>query len=206
MKDRNNISTMKRQIVVIGGGTSFDTHDDYIAFLKTRDVDAETMKYRNDWKASLDKKLGDAYEVLVPNMPNKTNARYDEWCIWFDRCIPFLHDGVILIGHSLGGIFLAKYLSERTFPLTIRATLLVAPPFDSESLTFTLPESLERFATQGGDIILLYSKDDPIVSYEERTLYQAAIPKARLMAFEDKGHFVAEEFPELVDCITALQP
>src|SRR5688572_13104449 len=138
---------MKQQIFVIHGGTSFDTHEDYIAFLKTRELTIERLRHSSDWKNSLVQELGDGFDVLVPKMPNGTNARYEEWCMWLERCIPFIQDNSILIGHSLGGIFLAKYLAEHTFPKHIKATLLVAAPFDDtdtpESLTdFALPPSL----------------------------------------------------------------
>lgn len=83
-------------------------------------------------------------------MPNGNNAQYIEWKIWFERLLPFLNDGVILIGHSLGGIFLAKYLSENNFSIKVRAAILIAAPFDAlgmkESLSqFKLLSPLENF-------------------------------------------------------------
>src|SRR3970282_1495679 len=101
---------MKRQVVVIGGEESFDSYKDYLAYLKNVEVSLDKFKPQKDWKDTLSNKLGKNYEVLVLRMPNKTNARYREWKIWFERVIPFLRNGVILICHSLGGMFLAKYL------------------------------------------------------------------------------------------------
>jgi hypothetical protein len=49
-------------------------------------------------------------------MPNPMNARYNEWKILFKKIVLLLDDNVILIGHSLGAIFLVKYLSENKFP------------------------------------------------------------------------------------------
>lgn len=203
---------MKQQVVAIHGGTSFDTYEDYIEFLKTREVTPERLcAGGSDWKASLARELGEEFEVLLPKMPNGTNARYAEWSIWLERCMPFFQDGVILIGHSLGGIFLAKYLAEHDVSTKIRATLLVGAPFDDddpsflESLTdFALPASLTQFEEQGGDIYIIHSKDDPVVPFAESAKYQLALPEATLMAFEDRGHFNQEEFPELVALIKAL--
>lgn len=204
-----SIANVKQQVVAIHGGTSFDTHEDYIAFIKTRELTLEKLKHRYDWRSTLGEDLGDEYEVLLPKMPNGTNVRYEEWCVWFERCIPFFQDNVILIGHSLGGIFLAKYLSEHDFPKTIRATILVAAPFDSvstvESLNdFRLPSSLEKFAAQGGAVHVVHSKDDPIVPFGDTEKYLRALPKARVIAFEDKKHFNEEHFPELVELIRSL--
>lgn len=200
---------MKQQVLVIHGGTSFDTYEDYIEFIKTRELTLEKLKQCEDWKASLPKELGERFEVLSPKMPNGTNARYDEWCLWLQRCIEFLQDDAILVGHSLGGIFLAKYISQHPFPKRIQATLLVAAPFDGcstdESLTdFALPHSLEQFAQQGGEIYLIQSKDDPVVPFEEVEKYQQALPDAQQMIFEDRQHFNQETFPELVELLFNL--
>ncbi len=200
---------MKQQVIVIHGGTSFDTYADYIAFLKRRELTIEKLTGGDDWKASLPLKLGDGFEVLLPKMPNGANARYVEWCIWLGRCIPFLNGDVILIGHSLGGIFLAKYLSEHIFPQSVKATLLVAAPFDDtatvESLTdFALPTSLVKLAAQGGVIYLIHSQDDPVVPIEQVAKYQQALPRAKPMIFADRGHFNQANFPELVTLIQSL--
>ena len=107
---------MKKQVVVIHGGTTFDTHEEYISFLKNREASIEKFKTQKDWKNSLEKELGTDFEIFVPRMPNGTDARFEEWKIWLERMIPFLDDDVILVGHSLGGIFLAKYLAKNLFP------------------------------------------------------------------------------------------
>jgi len=142
-------------------------------------------------------------------MPNKTNARYKEWKLWFERVIPFIKKDVILIGHSLGGIFLAKYLSENTFPVKIKATILVAAPFDDEdsgeSLSdFKLPPSLKKFSEQSGKIYLIQSKDDPVVLFGELEKYKQALPEAKTLTFKDREHFNQEAFPELIQLIRTL--
>jgi len=203
------LRVMKRQIVAIHGGTSFDTYEDYISFIKTRELTLERLAQCDDWKASLGKELGEGFEVLWPKMPNGTNARYAEWSLWFGRCALLLQDSVVLIGHSLGGIFLAKYLSEHDFPRNIKATCLVAAPFDGvstvESLNdFALPASLQTLEAQGGQIYIVHSQDDPVVPYAEMAKYQAALPKAQPMVFEDRGHFNQDSFPELTALIRSL--
>lgn len=198
-----------RQIVVIHGGTSFDTQADYLDFIKTRAVDIERLRGADDWRGALAGELGEEFEVLLPKMPNPTNARYTEWRIWLERCEPFIQDDAVFIGHSLGGIFLAKYLAENRWPKKVRATLLVAAPFDGcstpESLAdFALPESLAKLAAHGGEVYLVHSKDDPVVPYGEAVKYQQALPQARRLTFSDKGHFNQASFPELAALIRLL--
>lgn len=195
-----------KQVIVIHGGDVFPTYEAYASYLKECKIDTiDYFKRRSDWKTTLSETLGDGYTVLLPQMPNKNNAKYLEWKNWFERMFPFLEDGMILIGHSLGAIFLAKYLSEERFPKKISATFLIAGPYDSDTahpiVEFTLPDSLALFAQQGGDISLYHSKDDPVVPFSELSKYAAALPQAKANIFEDCKHFNQDSFPELVDDI-----
>lgn len=199
---------MAKQIVIIHGGDAFDSYDAYIDHLKKQEVRLEDF-IRKGWKSTLSPELGENYQLLPLRMPNANFAKYLEWKIWFEKYLPFLSDGVILIGHSLGGIFLAKYLAENSFPVTIAATLLIAPPFDidleAESLgDFTLPESLSRLIEQGGALHLFHSSDDSIVPFGEMQKYAEHIPNATTHTFMDRGHFIGETFPELIETIQNL--
>ncbi|HYE23125.1 MAG TPA: alpha/beta hydrolase [Candidatus Paceibacterota bacterium] len=192
----------KRQVVVIHGGETFDTYNQYLEALRSWEYDPMRPDYK-DWKKRLPETLGETFDVLRPSMPSKYNAKYEEWKIWFEKIVPYLRDGVVLVGHSLGGLFLAKYLSENDVPVRISSTYLVAAPYAAtDSITtladFALPNSLEKFSAQGGRIHLYHSTDDTVVPYSELSRYQAALPHARASVFADRAHFNQEEFPELV--------
>ena len=199
---------MKKQVLVIHGAATFLTYEDFLQFLRTTGEVNPAYNKAKRWKSSLPEALGDAYEVIAPSMPNKQNAKYEEWKIWFERHIPYLTDGVLLVGHSMGGIFLAKYLSENTFARKVGGTFLVAAPYDSvekEPLgDFALSQPLDSFAAQGGPIHLYHSADDPIVDFAELAKYQKALPSAKVTTFTDRGHFDQETFPEIVADIKAL--
>jgi len=203
---------MKKQIVIIHGGTSFKTYKDYLSYLKTKEISLEKLRPRKDWKDTLASEIGDDYEILMPRMPDSTNARYDEWKLWFSRIAEILNGEVILIGHSLGGIFLAKYLSENAFPKRIRSTILIAAPFDDEDnlegreslADFTLPPSLTKLTEQGGKIYLIHSKDDPVVPFGQLQKYQKALPEAETVVFEDREHFNQETFPEIIELLKLI--
>lgn len=197
------------QVIVLHGGDSFSSHGAYLAFL--RDFTIENLDYlkrKPDWKARLPEVLGSEYEVLAPQMPNKWNARYTEWKLWFEKFLPFFNDGIILVGHSLGASFLTRYLAENDFPVRIKATLLVAGVYslDVEGMTeeFTAPVSLDRFAKQSGNIFLYHSEDDPVVPFSELAKYQVALPSAIARTFTDRQHFNQETFPELLADIHSL--
>lgn len=203
---------MKKQIIVIHGGDTFDTHEEYLKYLKNYQIDFERYRtQRKDWKTNLQAELGEDFEVILPDMPNKRNAKYLEWKIWFEKFIPYLEAEIVLIGHSLGGTFLAKYLSENDLPKKIRAVFLLAAPnsYDSRSKTnnledFTLPNNLNKFNDQAEKIFIYQSKDDPLVPLTDAEKYKAALPKAELLVFENKKHFTQPELPELVNEIKKL--
>ena len=98
------------QIFLVHGGMTFKSKKDYLDYLKTRDISiSKKIKWYDTY---LEENLGNNYKIIRPRMPLQDNARYEEWKIHFERHIPYLKDNIILIGSSLGGIFLAKYLSE----------------------------------------------------------------------------------------------
>jgi uncharacterized protein len=195
---------MKQQIVVIHGGDAFENYEDYLDSLRTKEITLERIRSVG-WKKNLGKELGEKFDVLTPSMPNKQNARYLEWKIWFERIIPLLDDELIFIGHSSGGIFLAKYLSENVYPKKIKATLLVAAPYNAPTehplVDFTITSPLDKFIKQAGKIVLYHSKDDKVVPFDNAERYHKEIPDAEFHVFEDRQHFNQESFPEIAELI-----
>jgi len=198
----------KKQVIVIHGGDTFRSHDDYVAYLKAYKLDLTRLKQKT-WKDHLQSYLGSTYDVILPKMPCKANAKYSERKIWFDKFIPIMKDGVVLVGHSLGGIFLAKYLSENEFPKKIRGIFIVAAPFDEIDLKdsladFTLPSDLSRLAVYEDRISLYHSADDPVVPIVDVKKYAKALTNARIRILKGRGHLFQEKFPEIVKDIKAL--
>lgn len=199
---------MKKQIVAIHGGDTFEKYEDYISDLKNKTITLEKLRAK-DWKANLQNNLGEDYEVVLPRMPNPNNAKYAEWKILFDKIVLLLNDEVIFIGHSLGGIFLAKYLSEESCQKKTKAAFLVAAPYNTGSewgrnTDFVLPQNLNEFSHQVPNIFIYHSKDDPVVPFSDCLEYQKALPKAKVKVFENRQHFNQESLPEVVEDIKNL--
>jgi predicted alpha/beta hydrolase family esterase len=198
---------MKQQVIVIHGGNAFNSYKAYITDLKKKKIDFARLK-KIGWKDTLGERLGEKFEIIRPEMPNKMNAKYAEWKIWFEKFSPIIKNNVILVGHSLGGIFLAKYLSENKFSKKIKATLLIAAPYNTKKehplADFIITKKLDLFGKQGGEIIIYHSKDDKVVKFSNCKRFQEALPEVRSSIFVDKGHFNQEEFPELITDIKSL--
>lgn len=196
---------MKKQLIVIHGGTTFEAYEEYFKYLESCEIVLEKLN-RKDWKDVLIQTLPE-YEVIYPKMPNSKNARYPEWKLWFEKLFPLLSGEVVLVGHSLGGIFLAKYLSENNFPQKISSLHLVAAPYDDEYCPdepladFELGHTVEAINEKVSKIFLYHSKDDTSVPFLDVEKYKHDLPNAVTRIFEDKGHFNQETFPELVEDI-----
>ena len=96
----------------------------------------------------------------------------------------------------MGGIFLAKYLSENKFPKKILSTYLICPPFDNsmpgEDLVggFKLKSDLSLIEKNSKNLNLLFSKDDEVVPLSHSEKYRKKLKKANIILYESKnGHF-----------------
>jgi predicted alpha/beta hydrolase family esterase len=198
----------KTQIFIIHGGMTFKNKKDYLKYLKTREISIEKkVRWTDDF---LDKKLGKDFEIIRPRMPLQDDAKYGDWKIHFERHFPKLRNGIILIGSSLGGIFLAKYLSENKFPKKILSTYLICPPFDNtlagEDLVggFKLKSDLTKIEKNSKNLYLLFSKDDDVVPLSHAEKYRMKLKSARVTIFNSKsGHFKIAEFPEIIKMINS---
>ncbi len=196
----------KIQILHIHGGGTFKSRADYLSFLREAPVSIEKkVRWSGEW---LEKKLGPDFEIIKPSMPLKENARYSDWKIYFERFFPYLHSNIILIGNSLGGIFLAKYLSENKFPKKILSVYLVCPPFDGslsdEALVggFKLGSDLSLIEKNCRNVNLLFSQNDDVVPVAHAEKYARKLKNSNILVFPHiKGHFKVAEFPEIVKMI-----
>lgn len=191
----------KAQIVFIGGGDSPETKTEYYDLLRSMSFDPYAPE-RQSWRKWLAESTAETHEFIYVAMPDKYNADFIAWSIWFEKVIPHLRDGVILIGHSLGGGFLLRYLSENRLPVSIAQLHLVAPVVDSTDCPgvgeFTIDlASWSGFMSESAVVHLWHSSDDTLVPMHHSTRFASTYPEAVLHAFTDRWHFLQSEFPEL---------
>ena len=202
---------MKRQVVYIHGGDSFNTQADFLTALSRMPVrNLPGQESGVFWTKTLPEDLGDDFEVFMPTMPNKQNAHYEEWKVWFERHFTYLSDGIVLVGLSLGDMFLAKYLSENEPPFKVKAVYLLAAPGgeypkqddgnDCQSFRFSRSAAL-KLANRANRVEIWHSTDDPVVPVSEADWYGASAPGVKIRLFLDKNHFLVPTLPELLDAL-----
>lgn len=197
---------MTRQLLFVHGGDSlkpgetfFSRWEHETSWLKEiSDPFVKTEKSKR-WKDDMVEQLGDSWTCVFPRMPNDMAAHYEEWKWLFQKYVPFMKDDIVLVGHSLGANFLAQYLATTRMPIRIKQLHLVAG-CTSEG-DFSIPDSLELLEEQCGHVYIYHSTDDPVVPFSAAEEYARKLPNAELITFIDRGHFLGETFPELVERI-----
>lgn len=152
--------------------------------------------------------LRDVHAVSI-EPPFPFRPRYEEWKKEFERFD--LEPDTILVGHSCGGGFLVRYLSENP-EIKVGKVALVAPwtnPFDNKEsdtadlFDFTIdPVFPDR---TNGVAVFISSDDEPSVIKTVEILKEK-VEGLSVKQYEDKGHFClqdlgTEKFPELLDSI-----
>ena len=192
-----------KQILLIHGGDSFSSYDAYITSLKNMAIDYERLKPKQKWKTWLIDQLPGC-DVLLPTLPNGFNAVYDEWVIYFEKLLPYFGNDIRLVGHSLGAMFLAKYLHTHILPQKVRQLILIAGQYgtpENDDVGSFVVESATGLDNSAEEIHLFYSADDPVIDFASVHKFKRDIPSAVSHEFTDRGHFLAPEFPELLEIL-----
>lgn len=143
-------------------------------------------------------------KVEAPDLPEPYKPDYEKWKKVFER-FP-VSEETILVGHSCGGGFLVRWLSENK--INVGKVALVAPWINALDprpvpgfFDFRIdPELVSR--TNGMSIFI--SLDDDYEELETAEMLKLKLKDIKIMQFTDKGHFTigdmgTEEFPELVE-------
>lgn len=138
----------------------------------------------------------------TPEMPGEYSPHYGQWKKMFERFE--INKETILIGHSCGGGFLVRWLSEND--VNVGKVLLVAPwldpkkEIDPEFFNFSIDPHIVK-KTKG--LSIFYSTNDMETVNQSIEILKSTLLGVKFKEFHDKGHFVlgdmkTEQFPELI--------
>ena len=166
--------------------------------------------YEEDRKlaASLQDALGVAYDVRCPKMPDEDRPVYEAWKERIAKELDALDGEVILVGHSLGGSILLKYLSEEKVEKLVAGLFLVAAPYwgveDWEVGEYALQEDFASKIPKEMTVFLYHSRDDEVVPFAHVALYAEKLPRATVREFEGCGHQFDDDLSEVARDIGRL--
>lgn len=144
-------------------------------------------------------------EAQTPEMPGFYQPKYEQWREMLERFQP--NSDTILVGHSCGGGFLVKWLSENN--IKVGKVVLVAPwldpthIIDQEFFNFDIKPDISQ---QTNGLAIMYSTDDSPDVVESVQTLKAKLTNTNFIEFTNKGHFVldslkSEKFSELLETI-----
>ncbi|UFT99530.1 alpha/beta hydrolase [Radiobacillus kanasensis] len=154
-------------------------------------------------------KLCNDYHLIYPKMPNTEEPEYMLWKAQLEKEFVALDGEVLLIGHSLGGAVLLKYLSEKTVNVSITGLFLIAAPYwgkddNWQSDEYTLPDNVASRLPQMPQMCFYHSRNDEIVPSSHLEHYKQKLPQANTTILDGKDHFFSNGLPMLVDDISKL--
>lgn len=156
----------------------------------------------------LRRSLGPGFRLTCPTMPRPDQPSYARWRRELDDRLPRRGPPWILVGHSLGGSVLLKFLSEAPRPVPVAGLFVVAAPWWGspgwEYDEYVLRDDLSGALPDGLPIHLYQSRDDDVVAFDHLARHAQALPQAAVHALDGGGHLFAQGLPELVRDIRAL--
>jgi predicted alpha/beta hydrolase family esterase len=153
-------------------------------------------------------------QVIVPRMPTPEGQTLVKWLSSFQDQVGELNADACVIGHSIGAVFLLRYLERCRQP--IGAAVFVAglvssigiPEYDHLNATFVQGAyDWQTIKRNAGCAVCVMGDDDPYVPLEQPT-YIAQSLGVEATVISGGKHLNAESgyhtFPELLRLLTAV--
>ena len=152
------------------------------------------------------------FKVSVLPMPNTVHPKLSEWLKELQKQIGTPNSNVYMVGHSLGGTAVLRYLESLPENEKIGGAVLVATPiepigYDEIGEFLDPPFNFEKIKQSAEHITLIYSDDDPVVPYQQGKILESALG-ATLFTIKNGGHFNASDgflqLPEVLDAVLQI--
>ncbi|WP_079474986.1 alpha/beta hydrolase [Marinococcus halophilus] len=158
----------------------------------------------------LQKELSKDVHFFHPSMPAPENPQYVLWKKQISLALPRLSGEVLLIGHSLGGSALLKYLSEESLSCTVSGLFIIASPFWGRSPewqleNFTLHADFEKALPALPYIFLYHSFRDNVVPFSHHQAYARKLPQSIQRILPGEDHLFSKGLPILMKDVRSLQ-
>lgn len=157
---------------------------------------------------NLKKSLDKNYVLHHSLMPDPENPRYMEWKMSLQATLPVGGNKVAIIGHSLGGSVIVKYLSEGLCQVPVAGLFLIAAPYwGMRGWTMDEFKFKKDFVSKlpGMDRVFVYhSRDDQWVPFSHGEAYAKKLPGAVMRKLTGDDHEFGNGLEVLVEDIRNL--
>ena len=158
--------------------------------------------------ASLQRELGPSYDIRYPRMPGEDDPSFAAWRATLQTELASLHDGAIVVGHSIGGTIVINVLAQQPPTLKFGAIFLIAAPFVGKggwpSDDWEPVKELGGKLPRGVPVYLYHGLADTTAPPSHGELYARAIPQARLFLLPGRDHQLNDDLHEITAVIKSL--
>ena len=164
-----------------------------------------------NWMPWLAKELrAKGVNVVAPQMPNTEAPEIQHWVDELSKIFGESNESTVLIGHSIGCQTIMRYLANTENK--VKGTLFVAGWFTlSESINdpeekeiarpwVETPIDIEKFKQNAGQVISIFSDDDPYVVEENWKKFEGF---GKIIVLDKKGH-IDNPAPEILESALEL--
>lgn len=160
----------------------------------------------------LRQRLGPSFEVRYPQMENEVDATYDIWARQIESELAKINGSVFLVGHSIGGSVLIKFLTEKKLARPVAGIFLVAAPYWGTDggwtydgyETLQLPKQEDIRLSKDVPLFLYHSNNDETVPFNHVQLFAKRFPQAIVRKIEGRGHQLGNDLREVAMDINNL--
>jgi predicted alpha/beta hydrolase family esterase len=141
-------------------------------------------------------------------MPDPENPRYLEWKMTLQETLPVGGNKVAIIGHSLGGSVMVKYLSEGLCQVPVAGLFLIAAPYwgtkgwTMDEFNFTT-DFVSKLPCMDR-VFIYHSLRDGWVPFSHGETYAKKLPGAVVRKLTGDQHEFSEGLPVLLKDIHDL--
>jgi len=154
------------------------------------------------------------FHTFVPQFPTPEGQNLDNWLATFESEIGELDQHSILIGHSVGAVFVLRLLEMIQIP--VHTAVFVAgftgrlglPEFDALNATFVSTQfDWEKIGSNASHFICLSGSNDPYVPFEQGKQIANSLGVPHLV-IDGGGHLNSESgyrsFPRLLEELSSV--
>lgn len=146
------------------------------------------------------------YETILPEMPDSDNPSKKKWLEVLHTLIDTPKDDDVLIGHSLGGLAVLRYIETLHSYEKVGKVILVAPMIvigntvvenlqDQQIVDDWLGEPLnyEKILSRVQSFSVILSKSDHLIPFDANRRVLEKNLKLKVLSIENCGHFTQED-------------
>ena len=159
--------------------------------------------------AALERALAGHADFRAPLMPAPEAPSAEAWDTTLAGLVAPLSGPLVLVGHSLGGSTILKYLAERPMPPGLAGVVVIAAPYwsapDWAVDEYALPAGCGPKLAEIPRLVFYHSRDDEVVETAHLYRYAALLPGAETREVDGRGHlFDSAEADDIAADIRAM--